>query len=205
MFKELFTESKAFNPKDFKVGDKVIIHFSTASGNLKEKVPGVVKKIHQNGLSVEKESKRGPTVTFLSDQDDKVTLDESTKSKKQALKKGDKVKYLGKDAVIKSVEEYNGKTYYSVRYKGENGSTTASGILSTNGAITESFMDEGVLKKGDEIYHKRSDKAVIFIELIKSPDGTAKVKLKNSRTKKPIVISDKVFKSSYDLDGKILG
>jgi len=52
-------------------------------------------------------------------------------------KKGDKIKYLGFPAVIRSIEEYNDKTYYSIKYKGENGTTAVNGILSTDDAITK--------------------------------------------------------------------
>ena len=67
------------------------------------------------------------------------------------------------------------------------------------------LQESKIIKKGDEFYHKRSDKAVIFQELVKSPDGSAKVELTDSRSKKKISISDKVFKSSYDLSGRVLG
>jgi len=60
-----------------------------------------------------------------------------------------------------------------------------------------------VIKKGDEFYHKRSDKAVVFLELIKKIGQEDMVSLKDSRTNKPISISVKVFRSSYDLNGKV--
>ena len=57
MFKELFVEAapreyKRFNPKDFKKGDKVIVTFRTPSGHLEEDKPGVVIKVHENGLEI---------------------------------------------------------------------------------------------------------------------------------------------------------
>jgi len=68
-------------------------------------------------------------------------------------------------------------------------------------------LDESVIKKGDEFFKggDKTAKAVIFIELIKKIGQEDMVSLKDSRTNKPISISVKVFKSSYDLNGKTIG
>ncbi len=42
--------------------------------------------------------------------------------------KGQKVKYLGFNAIVKSVSEQYGKIYYAVSYQGDNGKRTARGI-----------------------------------------------------------------------------
>ena len=64
-----------------------------------------------------------------------------------------------------------------------------------------------VIKKGDEFFKggDKTAKAVIFIELIKKIGEEDMMSLKDSRTNKPISISVKVFKSSYDLNGKTIG
>ena len=51
---------------------------------------------------------------------------------KAKFKKGDKVKYLGKPAVIAAVEERFGKTYYVVSYKSGTGTTKARGITASS-------------------------------------------------------------------------
>ena len=51
---------------------------------------------------------------------------------KTKFKKGDKVKYLGKPAVIAAVEERFGKTYYAVSYKSGTGTTKARGITASS-------------------------------------------------------------------------
>lgn len=51
---------------------------------------------------------------------------------KAKFKKGDKVKYLGKPAVIAAVEERFGKTYYAVSYKSGTGTTKARGITASS-------------------------------------------------------------------------
>jgi len=51
---------------------------------------------------------------------------------KAKFKKGDKVKYLGKPAVIAAVEERLGKTYYAVSYKSGTGTTKARGITASS-------------------------------------------------------------------------
>ena len=64
-------------------------------------------------------------------------------------------------------------------------------------------LSEAVVKKGEEFYHKHSEKAVVFQELVKgNSPGADRVILKDSRTGKEIKIAPKVFKSMYDLKGK---
>tara|TARA_Y100000114_G_scaffold63512_1_gene58221 strand:- start:251 stop:448 length:198 start_codon:yes stop_codon:yes gene_type:complete len=55
----------------------------------------------------------------------------------QKFNKGDKVKYLGHPAIITSLQDIYGKTFYSVSYNKGFGKTKASMILSTSGEITK--------------------------------------------------------------------
>lgn len=50
---------------------------------------------------------------------------------------GDKVKYLGHDAIITNVTDYNGRIYFDVKYNKGFGVTLASSICSTNDSITK--------------------------------------------------------------------
>ena len=55
-----------------------------------------------------------------------------------ADKKGQKrieITYLGYPGEIARTYDYNGKTYYNIKYQGENGRTAVDGILSTDKAV----------------------------------------------------------------------
>ena len=70
------------------------------------------------------------------------------------------------------------------------------------------LFTESIAKKGDEFKHKNGSNDVKFIEFIRKIQGNNLVKLEiirgtgKGRTK---TISDKVFRSNYDLNGKVLG
>jgi hypothetical protein len=79
---ERLRSGQSFDPSKFKVGDHIIIHFSSPSGHLKEDIPGVVEKVHDNGLTILKQSRRGPVSTFHSDSGDPISKDKNFKEAK---------------------------------------------------------------------------------------------------------------------------
>lgn len=72
------------------------------------------------------------------------------------FKVGDKVKYLGQEAVVTAINESSsGKTTYSVKYKASNGGSTKAAFVSAS-----TIEKEGVVGKdlGDDIHEINEDK-----------------------------------------------
>ena len=121
-------EGKVNEAAMYKKGQKVQYQIDRGSSNALKPSTGTISKIQKKGNSYVYTVQDGGPVPVHELEIIALT---------EAFKKGDKVKYLDQPGVITNVEDKMGKTYYSVKYKGPNGTRKAKGVLSTDGSLTE--------------------------------------------------------------------
>lgn len=149
----------------YKKGQKVQYQIDRGSSNALKPSTGTISKIQKKGNSYVYTVQDGGPVPVHELEIIALT---------EAFKKGDKVKYLDQPGVITNVEDKMGKTYYSVKYKGPNGTRKAKGVLSTDGSITEAVYDN-ILKAVPDSYSYKNLAADIA-RMIKDEYGSHNIK-----------------------------
>lgn len=185
MFRELFTEAK---PKLDKKSKEILKWVDDILGDLTE------------ALSTEALIKKG---NLTQGSFKEVLAHEINK-----FKKLDKFYTLNGKIAIDGVLPDGSKVIKQVPFPEPDIKKRDDIIKALNVRVLKKFNlhETTVIKKGDEFSHKRLNKQVQYIELIKKNGSPDMVKIKiirGSGKGRVSTISTKVFRSSYDLEGKI--